>query len=950
MTVVLGVNHTFVSSVPDDANATFVRPSNWNAAHSITGVDGINTELAGKAASTLTLTAGAGLTGGGDLSANRTFAVGAGAGVAVNADDVALDTAHARNVDHSGVTITAGAGLTGGGDISTTRTLDVGAGNGISVATDSVAVNLGYGFVWTVSHTFQAGLVATEMASPSNPAANNLHVFAKDVAAATHLFTRDSAGTEVDLSLVASAVPTSRTVTAGAGLTGGGNLTADRTLDVIGSTSIIVSADDVQRAALTGDVTAAQNVNGTTIANDVVTFAKMQNLTTDRLIGRDTALAGDPEEISVGGGLEFTGSAGIQRSALTGDVTATAGNNGTTIAAGVVTYAKMQDVSATARVIGRKTAAAGDPEECTLSEVLDFVGSAAQGDIMYRGATTWTRLGAGTAGFVLQSGGPAANPSWAASSGGTPTSRILTAGAGLTGGGDLTADRTFTVGAGAGITVNADDVALDTAHARCVDHSAVTLTAGAGMTGGGTIAANRTFDVIGSTSIIVGTDDVQRAALTGDVTAAQNVNATVIANDAVTYAKMQNVSATARVLGRKTAAAGDTEECTLSEVLDFIGSAAQGDILYRGASGWAKLAASTAGFVLQTGGAAANPSWVAQSGGAPTSRILTAGSGLTGGGDLTADRTFTVGAGTGITVGADDVGLDTAHARCVDHSAVTLTAGAGMTGGGTIAANRTFDVIGSTSIIVGTDDVQRAALTGDVTAAQNVNATTIAADAVSYAKMQNVSAASKLLGRGDSGSGDVQELTLGTGLTMSGTTVNGAAAGGMVLIQSQLAASSAQLDFETGLDDTYDHYEFRFSNIIPATNDTNLWVRFRVSGAYATGNYTYIATVGGGSTHSAAGSQGAGAVFLTPSGAGLGIANTGGNSASGVLTMHNPEAATKAVFTFQTVWNAQTDGFVRTFIGACGYNVAGAITGVRFMMSSGNITSGRVSLYGYKKS
>lgn len=40
------------------------------------------------------------------------------------------------------------------------------------------------------------------------------------------------------------------------------------------------------------------------------------------------------------------------------------------------------------------------------------------------------------------------------------TSRNLTAGAGLTGGGTLAADRTFAVGAGVGITVNADDVAL----------------------------------------------------------------------------------------------------------------------------------------------------------------------------------------------------------------------------------------------------------------------------------------------------------------------------------------------------------------------------------------------------------------------------------------------------------------------------------------------------------
>ena len=84
-----------------------------------------------------------------------------------------------------------------------------------------------------------------------------------------------------------------------------------------------------------------------------------------------------------------------------------------------------------------------------------------------------------------------------------------------------------------------------------------------------------------------------------------------VQDDAILYSKMQNVSATARILGRKTAAAGDPEECTLSEILDFIGSAAQGDILYRGAASWERLAAGTSGYLLQTNGAAANPSWVA---------------------------------------------------------------------------------------------------------------------------------------------------------------------------------------------------------------------------------------------------------------------------------------------------------------------------------------------------
>lgn len=68
----------------------------------------------------------------------------------------------------------------------------------------------------------------------------------------------------------------------------------------------------------------------------------------------------------------------------------------------------------------------------------------------------------------------------------------------------------------------------------------------------------------------------------------------------------------------------------------------------------------------------------------------------------------------------------------------------------------------------------REALTGDVTAARDSNSTTIANDAVTYAKMQNVSAASKLLGRGDSGAGDPEEIVVGNGLSFSGTTLNAA--------------------------------------------------------------------------------------------------------------------------------------------------------------------------------
>lgn len=92
-------------------------------------------------------------------------------------------------------------------------------------------------------------------------------------------------------------------------------------------------------------------------------------------------------------------------------------------------------------------------------------------------------------------------------------------------------------------------------------------------------------------------------------------------------------------------------------------------------------------------------------------------------------------------------------------------------------------------------------LTGDVTAGPgpgsvaatiaNLAVTTgkIANDAVTYAKMQNVSAASRLLGRGSAaGAGDVEEIQLGSGMSMSGTTLSATGTGGTVTNSGTLTA------------------------------------------------------------------------------------------------------------------------------------------------------------------
>jgi hypothetical protein len=71
---------------------------------------------------------------------------------------------------------------------------------------------------------------------------------------------------------------------------------------VLDSTSIdmIISGQEIsaQREALTGDVTAPKNSNTTTIANDVVTNAKLANMAANTIKGRITGSTGDPEDLT----------------------------------------------------------------------------------------------------------------------------------------------------------------------------------------------------------------------------------------------------------------------------------------------------------------------------------------------------------------------------------------------------------------------------------------------------------------------------------------------------------------------------------------------------------------------------------------------------------------------------------------------------------------------------
>lgn len=180
------------------------------------------------------------------------------------------------------------------------------------------------------------------------------------------------------------------------------------------------------------------------------------------------------------------------------------------------------------------------------------------------------------------------------------------------------------------------------------------LTAGSGLNISGTTI----------TATAVGLTDGDK----GDITVSGGGATWAIDNDAVTYAKLQNVSVNQRVLGRTSGAGGDAEELSASTVIDWIGST-RGQILYRGLSSWSALAPGTATNVLKTAGAGADPAW------------------------------------------------------------------------GQVAFSE---------------------LSGSLAIGQVPN------DLITYAKIQNVSATDRLLGRDTTGAGDIEELTVGGGIEFTG--------------------------------------------------------------------------------------------------------------------------------------------------------------------------------------
>ena len=106
--------------------------------------------------SSVSVTAGNGLTGGGTIAADRTLTVVGNTGITVSSDGVFTNDGQIdhdslsnfvsnEHINHGSVSITAGNGLSGGGDITASRTLTVKANNGTVSNSSGIFVKAGTG-------------------------------------------------------------------------------------------------------------------------------------------------------------------------------------------------------------------------------------------------------------------------------------------------------------------------------------------------------------------------------------------------------------------------------------------------------------------------------------------------------------------------------------------------------------------------------------------------------------------------------------------------------------------------------------------------------------------------------------------------------------------------------------------------------------------------------------
>jgi len=175
----------------------------------------------------------------------------------------------------------------------------------------------------------------------------------------------------------------------------------------------------------------------------------------------------------------------------------------------------------------------------------------------------------------------------------------------------------------------------------------------------------------------------------------------------------------------------------------------------------------------------------------------------------------------------------------------------------------------------------------------------------------------------------------------------------LTLISTHTASASATLDITSGIDSTYDVYEFHYVNMHPASNQVDF--TFQVNASGGSGFNETMTTTFFYNQHGEAGGGVSGPAYYASmdqaEGTGYQALNyeTGydaDQSISGILTLYDPSSTTYLKHFIGRSHNAQGDdmavnGFVAGYI-----NTTSAIDEISFAFDSGNIDAGVIKMFG----
>ena len=178
--------------------------------------------------------------------------------------------------------------------------------------------------------------------------------------------------------------------------------------------------------------------------------------------------------------------------------------------------------------------------------------------------------------------------------------------------------------------------------------------------------------------------------------------------------------------------------------------------------------------------------------------------------------------------------------------------------------------------------------------------------------------------------------------------------GAMTLISEQTASGSATIDFTSGIDDTYDKYVFKFINIHPATDLANFLFQGSTNSGSAYGvtitSTAFLAYNREDNSTAALGYQANADLAQSTSFQNITkeIGNGSDESMSGSLSIFNPSSTTFVKHWINESHHMDGTGSplaVRDMMAGY-FNTTSAINAFQFKMSSGNIDSGVIKLYG----